>query len=280
MGRVRFDHTQSYNLGRKLLDAIHWKPAANEMLKLPSTAKGTELRKLCDQEAVNRSLAVEEIIDCAHHAARLDHLIAIGGVESEAMLLLSKHCALNSDQIARLCRRMPPFIERKLIELRSGPVNIDSNPSGAFDTNGWGELRTRLPKFRSTMQHYARQCNGGSTALICSSDAAVRLLKTCAEIGSECDELLEWMSGQSPKGEGVPRSGKPRGERTLDWKNALTKLSQVRGVLEKTNRDVRSEHWKPAWIPTRSDLEIVSSDVQTMTDCTAVVAKCLTVALR
>src|SRR5205814_127509 len=99
---------------------------------------------------------VEDIIECVQLAARIDHLIAVGGASVHEHLL-SPQCLLDRDQIAKLCRRMPRFIAVKLKDLETGSFKSDSNPTGAFDTNGWGELRRRLPKFRSTLQHYARQ---------------------------------------------------------------------------------------------------------------------------
>ena len=36
------------------------------------------------------------------------------------------------------------------------------------------------------------------------------------------------------------------------------------GVLKKTNRDLRSVHWKMEWKPTVADLEIVRGDVERM----------------
>ena len=92
---------------------------------------------LCDSTAAKCGKPVEHIIECVQLAARIDHLIAIGG-ESAREHLLFKNCIISADDIANLCRRMPPFIAVKLKDLETGSFNGDSNPTGAFDTNGWG----------------------------------------------------------------------------------------------------------------------------------------------
>lgn len=261
--RSAFDYRREYFIGHPLLGLIKWEPRVDEMLKLPSTAKGTMLRALCEKDADKRNMTVEEIVEAVHLAARLDHLIAIGG-EAARTTLLSDECILSAEQIARLCRRMPPFIREKLKELGAGPVGIDSNPTGAFDTNGWSELRTRLPKFRSTLQLYAQQCEAKSAAPMLESEARAKLLNICAGIGEQCDKLLNTLTRFTPNGKGMQRKRGPQRNRTVYWSLAVTKLSQVLGVLKKTNRDLHSPHWKREWVPTTADHEIVISDVKTM----------------
>lgn len=164
---------------------------------------------------------------------------------------------------------MPPFIEAKWKELLAGGTNIDSNPSGAFDTNGWPELRTRLAKFRATLQHYARQCS--SSAPMLPSEAKARLSNICADILSECDQLLKRMKACKPVGEGIPRKTKPPSGRRLSWADAITELSQVLGVLKKTHRDLDSSHWRAEWVPTRADYNIVTWDVEGMAGAIAII---------
>lgn len=240
------------------------------MLKLPSVAKGTKLRSRCDSVAANVGKPVEDIIKRVHLASRVAHLIAIGG-ESAREHLLSTQCLLSADQIAKLCRRMPPFIAVKLNELSSGSFNSDSNPTGAFDTNGWGELRTRLPKFRSTLQHYARQ------GTVKDLPDVEKLRALLCSIEAECGTLLAFIGKATPAGVGKPRAVKPATVRTMEWSKAAMKFSQVLGVLQKTNRDMTSSHWKAEWIPTVADFEIVQSDVRAMRDAARGIALTLKV---
>jgi hypothetical protein len=91
------------------------------MFKAPSLAKGSPARKACDE---SRTPTDDLVL-----AARLEHLIAIGG-ESGRQYLFSPRCTLTQNQIAKLCRRMPPFITVKLKELEAGETNIErSSPS-------------------------------------------------------------------------------------------------------------------------------------------------------
>ena len=78
----------------------------------------------------------------------IDHLIAVS-CESARLYLFSDRCKLTKEQIAKLYRKMPSFIAAKLEELEAGGTDINSNPAGAFDTNGWSEICGRLPKFRN-----------------------------------------------------------------------------------------------------------------------------------
>lgn len=243
-----------YARGSVVLGQIGWQASPREMFKVPSFAKGSPAEIVAGQSEVSK----EDVL----LAARIDHLIAISG-RGARIYFLANECPLNQDHIARLCRRMPPFIQAKIKDLLAGSTNIDSNPTGAFDTNGWAELRVRLPKFRSTLQHYARQCEDESfSAVMFESDAKAKLLNICAEIDDECQALLDKLRSFAPSTGGVPRKSKQPIHRTLDWDSALTKLSQVIGVLKKTNRDLNSVHW--IWTPSHADLEIVRADVRAM----------------
>lgn len=42
------------------------------------------------------------------------------------------------------------------------------------------------------------------------------------------------------------------------------KFARVLGVLRKTNRDLKSEHWKPEWVPILADHQGITSDVEAM----------------
>ena len=261
-----FTHKSEYETVKSILSELRWTPVPDEMLKLPSVAKRTRLRMLCDSTAAKCGKPVEHIIECVQLAARIDHLIAIGG-ESAREHLLFKYCIISADDIANLCRRMPPFIAVKLKDLETGSFNGDSNPTGAFDTNGWGELRTRLPKFRSTLQHYARQ------ASVTDLPDVEKLRAILSSIEAECGTLLAFIGKFTPVGIGKPRAVKPATVRKMEWSKAAMKLSQALGVLHKTNRDMKSEHWKAEWIPTVADFQIVQTDVNAMRDAARSIAE-------
>ena len=114
MKQRTFNHTTAYTRGQQLLERIQWTPNPDEMLKLPSHAKKTELRALCEPE---------QDIEHVHLAARLEHLATISG-EAVRAHLVSAGCVLSTDQIARLCRRMAAFIAEKLKAITS-----DHSPS-------------------------------------------------------------------------------------------------------------------------------------------------------
>jgi len=42
------------------------------------------------------------------------------------------------------------------------------------------------------------------------------------------------------------------------------RFAQVLGVLRKTNRDLRSPHWNPNWVPTHAEYAIVLSNENAM----------------
>lgn len=261
-----FTHKAEYETGEAILRELQWTPVPDEMLKLPSVAKGTDLRKLCDSASAKLGNPVEDIIESVHLAASMDHLIAIGG-EAAREHLLSHNCIISADHIANLCRRMPPFIAVKLKHLETGSFTSDSNPTGAFDTNGWGELRTRLPKFRSSLQHYARQVPVKDVVDV------EKLRAILSSIEAKCDALLAFIGKFTPVGAGKPRAAKPATVRTMEWAKAVIKFSQALGVLRKTNRDMTSEHWKAEWIPTVAEFEIVQSDVESMRDAARSIAE-------
>jgi len=238
-------------------------PNPVEMFNSPSVAKGSPARMACEAAAHDTAEHAAAVIEDMLLAARIEHFAAIGG-DLARKYLLGEHCRITPKQIAGLCRRMPPFIAAKLKELEAGSTKIDSNPTGAFDTNGWGELRVRLPKFRSSLQHYARQCESGDTAGDLSLEERAALKIAAGAIVLECDALLDRLRTFTPVGDGIRRNRLPPPERALDWSKARTKLAQVLGVLRKTNRDLRSIHWRAEWIPKRADFEIVTWDVQAM----------------
>lgn len=256
-----FTRKEKYDTGHSLLEKIDWQTKRDEMLKLPSIARGTELRRLMETKAQEVQKPISEIADCVHIAARIDHLVAIGG-DTVQDLLLNEDSHLNANAIAKLCRRMPPFIAVKLRELHTGPINVGSNPSGAFDTNGWSELRTRLPKFRSTLQHYAANCTTGHGGLETGQYKSCRSILT--KICSECDVLSEVLKKCTPAGQGKLRIAKSLSASAVKWSEAKTKFAQVLGVLQKTNRDLKSKHWRPEWIPTLADHQVITSDVEAM----------------
>jgi hypothetical protein len=261
-----FTHKTEYEAGKGILRELQWTPSPDEMLKLPSFAKGKKLRTRCESKAATLGKPVEDSIERVHLAARIDHLIAVGGASTREHLL-SPRCLMSAEQIAKLCRRMPPFIAVKLNELQSGSFKSDSNPTGAFDTNGWGELRTRLPKFRSTLQHYARQ------APMKDMVDVAKLRALLSSIEAECGTLLAFIGKFTPFGDGKPRPNKPAQKRTVEWTKAAMKFSQALGVLQKTNRDMKSKHWKSDWIPTVADFNIVQSDVKAMGDAARGIAE-------
>lgn len=254
-----FDHIAAFRTGTDLLRHIAWQSNPDGMLKLPSVAKGTALRTLIEAKIAKSDLTAKQVIEHVQLAARIEQLVAIGGASTRDSML-SDQCILSADDIAKLCRRMPPFIAAKLEELKSGPVNVDANPTGAFDTNGWGELRTRLPKFWSSLQHYARQAEQGSMPEPIRDKCKEVLVK----IQVECDRLLSFIREAKPVGAGRLRIAKTQPARVLDWSKAPVKFSQALGVLQKTNRDLRSEHWKLEWKPTEADLEIIRGDAERM----------------
>jgi hypothetical protein len=197
------------------------------------------------------------IIDDLLRAARIEHLVAVGG-ESAREYLLGESCRITPNQIAGLCRRMPPFIQAKLKEVEAGLTNVDSNPTGAFDTNGWAELRVRLARFRGVIQGYARQCDD-NVPIDLPPDLVTKIQTLASSIRDECLHLL---SRFHPEGIGSPPKSTTHRSLQLDWAAAPVRLAQVLGVLRKTNRDLRLVHWR--WQPTTEDLKISTGNVIAM----------------
>ena len=93
-----------------------------------------------------------------------------------------------------------------------------------------------------------------------------KLRALLSSIEAECGTLLAFIGKFTPVGIGKPRAVKPATVRTMEWSKAAMKFSQALGVLHKTNRDMKSEHWKAEWIPTVADFQIVRSDVRVMSE--------------
>jgi hypothetical protein len=253
-------HQPAYNRGAAILRRIQWQPDPTGMFKAPSIAKGTPARIACES-ATKKSGADSELMKDLQFAACIEHLVAIGGVEAREHLLAA-NCPLRREQIEGLGRRMPPFIKAKLIELQNGG-RFDGNPTDAFDTNGWGELRGRLPKFRSTLQHYAAMCENKWIAAL-SNDERTKLTTLAETIVMGCDKLLGKLRSFSPVGPGKVTVAKPHAPQVLKWSDSWKKLRAVHGVLEKCNRDLNSAHWKKEWVPTHADFERVTEVVEVM----------------
>lgn len=232
---------------------------ARSMFQPPSIAEGAPTRISCEAEAKIRGCRWQAVAAEVLHQARIDYLIGVGSEEALAVLQ-----RLTPGQIAKLCRRMPPFIVAKLEQLKAGGSNIDTNPTGAFDTNGWPELRTRLPKFRATLAHFARQVETSSPADVLGADELLKLRAVTQAIIKACDLLLEKVATFQVVGQGRSRKSRLSVPKAMDWRSASTRLGQVLGVLKKTNRDLRSEHWKLEWKPSTEDLRIVVEDVNRM----------------
>ena len=172
------------------------------MFKPPSFAKNSPARIACEAEAKARGSTWQTIAAEVLHQARIDHLIAIAGDTARTVLAENR---LTPKQIAKLCRRMPPFILAKFHELkRSGGADIESNPTGAFDTNGWPELRTRLPKFRATLEHLSRQMESSSPVEVLGTAELATLHVTAHAIVEECERLQAKLATFKAEGEGKP----------------------------------------------------------------------------
>lgn len=252
-----FNHRAAYSEGSRLLKVIGWVPNPSEMFRAPSRAKGKRLHLAALKLVSNLGTTTERLMDAAQLAARIDHFTSIGGRRA-VDYFLGDHCRLDVGKIARLSRRMPPFIKAKLKYLYAGSINIDSNPTGAFDTNGWPELRVRLPKFGAMMQHYAQQM----PKHIALKDKA-RLMGILEQIQSESRQMLLSLKANIPDGRDKPlKSDLP--SRKVDWSVAATRFAQALGVLRKCNRDLASVHWKKDWIPIGTDLTSVTKAVEGM----------------
>lgn len=246
---MTFDHRSRYAAGLSLLRQIGWMPCPEEMFKAPSRAKGSRLRKAAAQAGTDTS------VDDALLAARIEHFTAVGG-EKARQYFLSGACPLDEKKTARLSRRMPPFIRAKLEALYAGCTNVDSNPTGAFDTNGWAELRARLPKFAAALGGYAALIESGPC------DLAPGLLSTVVAVREEAERLRDHLTPRAfPV---VERCARWVPGRIFVWSKAPTRLAQVLGVLRKCNRDLQSEHWKVFPAASVKDLNILHSVVRSI----------------
>src|SRR5688572_1117631 len=92
---------------------------------------------------------------------------------------------------------MPSFIQANLEDLYAGGKNIDSNPTGAFDTNGWSELRLRLPKFAHALGAFGTSKRPRLGTL--STEQRRRLRESCETITGPIAAPVE-ISSSSAKG--------------------------------------------------------------------------------
>ena len=155
---------------------------------------------------------------------------------------------------------MPPFIRVKMETLTAGSIDVVSNPDGAFDTDGWGELRRRIPKFRATMEHYSDVCTNTPNKKGLTATEIERLSEKLQAILHECHRFEEKLKRTQSKGDGIPRKTSRATGSKPKWNDAYGRFALVLGVLTKTNRDLSSKHWKKAWIPTKADLSILAED--------------------
>ena len=162
-----FRHAVVHQSGLSLLKEIGCTTDPTCMFKAPSRAKGSPLYLAAQKRAAKSSASLDKLMDDALLASRVEHFIAIGG-NAARDYFLRDHCRLDSVRIGKLSRRMPPFIKAKLQDLYAGSANVDANPTGAFDTDGWGELRTRLPRFAAVLQNFTLQrCPASQTPAGC-----------------------------------------------------------------------------------------------------------------
>lgn len=255
--KLYFDHTKAYERGSQVLQEIGWIADPREMFKPPSRAKGEPLQCAAITVAQTLKTTPDQLLDNALLAARIDHFSAIGG-EAARDYFFGDHCRLDATKVARLSRRMPPFIKAKLLDLYAGCGNIDANATGAFDTNGWRELRVRLPKFAAMLQHYSQS---DQHLEIPNREKLQRLLQ---DIRVESNRLLKQLKRFTPKGAGRVKESQGAPAPRVDWSQAATRFAQALGVLRKCNRDLVSPHWRKSWIPTLADLECLSRTVNGM----------------
>ena len=257
------DYRPAYHRGIEILNRVKWNCDPEEMFRAPSLAKGQSTRSECEQLATQLGVPVANMCEEVMTAARIYHFIAICGEQAQDYFL-SGHCPLDPTKIGKLSRRMPPFIRAKMNTLLAGSVNVVSNPNHAFDTDGWPELKRRLPKFRATMERYAAHCTGDPAQSGLVKPVIDQLERTLQSIGHECDLISQKLRSIQPNEKGAPRTS-PKTEKSRsvpEWSKARERISQVYGVLQKTNRDLHSEFWKPEWMPTEAQLSAVTADVE------------------
>jgi hypothetical protein len=94
---VYFDHRQAYRASIRLLKTILWRPHPTEMFKARSKAKSSALYRVA---AVHDASKIQELMESALLAARIEHFIAIGGEKARGYFL-GDHCLLDAQKIAR-----------------------------------------------------------------------------------------------------------------------------------------------------------------------------------
>ena len=257
------DYRSIYRSGMEVLKRTKWRCDSERMFRGPSIAKGQAARLECERLSVERGMTIRAVCAEVMTAARIHHFITICRKEAQEYLLRA-HCPLDPNKLAKLSRRMPPFIRAKMQTLLAGSVNVVSNPDHAFDTDGWTELTRRLPKFRATMEHFAASRIGTPIEAILVEPEIQRLSAKLQSIRHECDLIEEKLLAVQP-GKADP-SYRPlqttKAKTTPDWVKAYARISQVHGVLQKTYRDLASEFWKPEWIPTETQRRGVTADVR------------------
>ena len=260
-----YDYRLVFRQGMEILKKAKWVCDPEGMFLAPSVAKGQPVRLECERLASELGLPVPNVCEEVITAARIHHFIAICGENAQAYFL-SGHCPLDPKKIGRLSRRMPPFIRAKLKTLLAGSVNVVSNPNHAFDTDGWPELKRRLPKFRATMERYAAHCTSTPMQAGLVGPEIEGLSGKLQAIERECDLISQKLKSIQPQEQGTPNRPPQtaKSKAIPDWLKAYERISQVQGVLQKTNRDLNSEFWKPEWIPTEAQLGEVTADVSAM----------------
>ena len=254
----------------EILTKTKWVCDPEGMFHAPSVAKGQPLRLECERFASELGLPVLNFCEEVVTAARIHHFVAVCGTNAQRYFL-SGHCPLETKKLGKLSRRMPPFIRAKMRTLLAGSVNVVSNPDHAFDTDGWAELKRRLPKFRATMERYAVHCTPTPVQLGLVRAVIDQLPKKLQSIQHECNLISKKLRSIQPREIGIPnRSPNAAKSKAMpDWGKAYERISQVHGVLQKTNRDLSSEFWKPEWVPTESQLSSVTADVKSIAQAAA-----------
>ena len=257
-----YDYRSAYLNGIEILKKAEWVCDPEGMFRAPSVAKGQPVRLECERLASGLGLPVPNVCEEVITAARIHHYVAICGEKAQEYFL-SGHCPLDPKKIGKLSRRMPPFIRAKMDTLVAGSVNVVSNPDHAFDTDGWPELKRRLPKFRATMERYAAHCTSTAIQLGLVEIVIEHLAAKLQAIEHECDLISQKLKSIQPQEQGTPNRPPQtaKSKAIPDWLKAYERISQVHGVLQKTNRDLNSEFWKSEWVPTEAQSSGVTADV-------------------
>ena len=260
-----YDYRAVYRRGMDVLEKVKWSDDPEGMFRPPSAAKGQPLRLECERLANQLAMPVTNVCEEMMTTARIHHFIAICGTPAREYFL-GGDCPLDPIKIGKLSRRMPPFIRAKMKTLLAGSVNVVSNPDHAFDTDGWPELKRRLPKFRATLEHYAAHCTGTPMQARLVESEIDRLSAKLRLIQQECVLIEQKLRSTQSKGTDVfhPRAQTSTAKPAPDWSKAHARISLVYGVLQKTYRDISSKFWKPEWTPTEVELGGVITDVHAM----------------